>query len=58
MFKNTFQSGFISILYSVGSQPLKIWDKKVPYRLPHRCRKFTNYGLSAPFSLFVVKINL
>ena len=29
MFKNTFQSGFISILYSVGSQPLKIWDKKV-----------------------------
>jgi len=29
MFKNTFQSGFISILYSVGSKPLKIWDKKV-----------------------------
>merc|ERR1719258_680514 len=29
MFKNTFQSGFLSILYSVGSKPLQIWDKKV-----------------------------
>ena len=28
MFKNTFQSGFLSILYSVGSKPLQIWDKK------------------------------
>ena len=28
MFKNTFQSGFLSILYSVGSKPLLIWDKK------------------------------
>ena len=31
MFKNTFQSGFLSILYSVGSKPLQIWDKKVPW---------------------------
>lgn len=29
MFKNTFQSGFLSILYSIGSKPLLIWDKKV-----------------------------
>ncbi|XP_033487676.1 cilia- and flagella-associated protein 20-like [Epinephelus lanceolatus] len=29
MFKNTFQSGFLSVLYSVGSKPLDIWDKKV-----------------------------
>jgi len=29
MFKNTFQSGFLSILYSIGSKPLEIWDKKV-----------------------------
>eukprot|EP01116_Phalansterium_solitarium_P024092 TRINITY_DN870_c0_g1_i6.p1 TRINITY_DN870_c0_g1~~TRINITY_DN870_c0_g1_i6.p1 ORF type:complete len:393 (-),score=39.09 TRINITY_DN870_c0_g1_i6:1204-2382(-) len=29
MFKNTFQSGFLSILYSIGSKPLDIWDKKV-----------------------------
>ena len=29
MFKNTFQSGFLSILYSIGSKPLQIWDKKV-----------------------------
>ena len=27
--KNTFQSGFLSILYSIGSKPLQIWDKKV-----------------------------
>eukprot|EP00307_Rebecca_sp_RCC1486_P005078 CAMPEP_0119407898 /NCGR_PEP_ID=MMETSP1335-20130426/1626_1 /TAXON_ID=259385 /ORGANISM="Chrysoculter rhomboideus, Strain RCC1486" /LENGTH=244 /DNA_ID=CAMNT_0007432061 /DNA_START=54 /DNA_END=789 /DNA_ORIENTATION=+ len=29
MFKNTFQSGFLSILYSIGSKPLQIWDKDV-----------------------------
>uniref|UniRef100_A0A087XH52 Cilia and flagella associated protein 20 n=1 Tax=Poecilia formosa TaxID=48698 RepID=A0A087XH52_POEFO len=29
MFKNTFQSGFLSVLYSIGSKPLQIWDKKV-----------------------------
>eukprot|EP00298_Acanthocystis_sp_HF-20_P030303 c9420_g1_i1.p1 GENE.c9420_g1_i1~~c9420_g1_i1.p1 ORF type:complete len:171 (+),score=65.99 c9420_g1_i1:14-526(+) len=27
MFKNTFQSGFLSILYSLGTKPLQIWDK-------------------------------
>lgn len=32
MFKNTFQSGFLSILYSIGSKPLQIWDKKVRAR--------------------------
>lgn len=32
MFKNTFQSGFLSILYSIGSKPLQIWDKKVSLR--------------------------
>ncbi|KAM6325112.1 cilia- and flagella-associated protein 20 isoform 3-T3 [Podargus strigoides] len=29
MFKNTFQSGLLSLLYSIGSKPLQIWDKKV-----------------------------
>ncbi|CAK0850301.1 unnamed protein product [Prorocentrum cordatum] len=29
MFKNTYQSGFLSVLYSIGSKPLQIWDKKV-----------------------------
>ncbi|XP_041868565.1 cilia- and flagella-associated protein 20-like [Melanotaenia boesemani] len=29
MFKNTFQSGFLSVLYSVGSNPLHLWDMKV-----------------------------
>ncbi|KAL2585004.1 hypothetical protein AAZV13_14G161300 [Glycine max] len=28
MFKNTFQSGFLSILYSSGSKPLQIRDKE------------------------------
>jgi hypothetical protein len=28
MFKNTFQSGFLSILYSLGTKPLQIWDKE------------------------------
>ncbi|XP_065516987.1 cilia- and flagella-associated protein 20-like [Lathamus discolor] len=29
IFKNTFQSSFLSVLYSIGSKPLEIWDKKV-----------------------------
>ena len=33
MFKNTFQSGFLSILYSIGSKPLQIWDKEVSAKL-------------------------
>ncbi len=27
MFKNTFQSGFLSILYSIGSKPLQVRKK-------------------------------
>uniref|UniRef100_A0A914P5M7 CFA20 domain-containing protein n=1 Tax=Panagrolaimus davidi TaxID=227884 RepID=A0A914P5M7_9BILA len=29
MFHNTFQSGLLSVLYSIGSNPLQIWDKTV-----------------------------
>ncbi|XP_014475843.1 PREDICTED: cilia- and flagella-associated protein 20-like [Dinoponera quadriceps] len=29
MFRNTFQSGFLSILYSCGSSPLELWDMHV-----------------------------
>ncbi|CAH0557717.1 unnamed protein product [Brassicogethes aeneus] len=29
MFSNSYQSGFVSIFYSVGSNPLAIWDKQV-----------------------------
>ena len=29
MFKNAYQSGFLSIMYSIGSKPLQIWDKQV-----------------------------
>ncbi|CAI5446103.1 unnamed protein product [Caenorhabditis angaria] len=29
MFHNTFQSGLLSVLYSIGSKPLQIWDKQV-----------------------------
>eukprot|EP00475_Leptophrys_vorax_P016860 TRINITY_DN23358_c0_g1_i1.p2 TRINITY_DN23358_c0_g1~~TRINITY_DN23358_c0_g1_i1.p2 ORF type:complete len:194 (-),score=7.03 TRINITY_DN23358_c0_g1_i1:23-604(-) len=28
MFRNTFQSGFLSILYSLGSKPLQMWRKE------------------------------
>jgi hypothetical protein len=28
MYRNTYQAGFLSILYSIGSKPLQIWDKK------------------------------
>ncbi|CAN7075246.1 unnamed protein product, partial [Brassica oleracea var. botrytis] len=38
MFKNTFQSGFLSILYSLGSKPLQIWDKEVEDGHVKRCR--------------------
>jgi hypothetical protein len=33
MFKNSYQSGFLSILYSIGSKPLKIWDKEGGFAL-------------------------
>lgn len=29
MFHNSYQSGFLSILYSIGSRPLQIWDSTV-----------------------------
>lgn len=29
MFSNTFQKGFLSVFYSIGSQPLLIWDSQV-----------------------------
>mmetsp|Transcript_29357 Transcript_29357/g.43531 ORF Transcript_29357/g.43531 Transcript_29357/m.43531 type:complete len:210 (+) Transcript_29357:86-715(+) len=29
MFRNTYQTGFLSILYSIGSKPLQIWEKYV-----------------------------
>lgn len=29
MFKDTFQGGFLSILYSIGSKPLDIWSSEV-----------------------------
>ncbi|XP_071810415.1 cilia- and flagella-associated protein 20-like [Asterias amurensis] len=29
MFKDSFQGGFLSILYGIGSKPLQIWSKEV-----------------------------
>ncbi|KAM3577475.1 hypothetical protein VYU27_000638 [Nannochloropsis oceanica] len=29
MFHNTYQAGFLSIFYSIGSKPLQIWDSSV-----------------------------
>jgi hypothetical protein len=28
MFKNSYQSGFLSLLYALGSKPLQIWDQE------------------------------
>ena len=28
MFRNSYQAGFLSILYSIGSKPLELWEKK------------------------------
>ncbi|KAL1920843.1 uncharacterized protein VTP21DRAFT_11478 [Calcarisporiella thermophila] len=28
MFRNTFQAGFLSILYSIGTDPLQLWKKE------------------------------
>ncbi|KAF8072674.1 CFAP20 [Scenedesmus sp. PABB004] len=36
MFKNSYQSGFLSILYSIGSKPLQIWDKEGAHALRTR----------------------
>ncbi|CEP08300.1 hypothetical protein [Parasitella parasitica] len=30
MFRNTFQSGFLSILYSLGNEPLQLWSCHTP----------------------------
>ncbi|KAF2984197.1 hypothetical protein EK904_013331 [Melospiza melodia maxima] len=45
MFKNTFQSGFLSVLYSIGSKPLQIWDKKVRRRARPATRPGERRGL-------------
>jgi hypothetical protein len=29
MFRNTFQKGFLSVFYAIGSKPLLVWDAKV-----------------------------
>ena len=29
MFRNTFQSGFLSILYAIGAKPLQIWSQNI-----------------------------
>lgn len=48
MFKNTFQSGFLSILYSIGSKPLQIWDKKVSGRAGRSVGGTGPLALAAP----------
>ena len=35
MFRNSFQSGFLSILYSLGSRPLEIWAAEGDRPAPH-----------------------
>ena len=28
MFKNSYQSGYLSILYSIGTKPLQLWEQQ------------------------------
>jgi len=44
MFKNTFQSGFLSVLYSIGSHPLQIWDTKVKNG---HCKRITDTDIQS-----------
>ena len=45
-FKNTYQSGFLSILYSIGSKPLQIWDKKAGRPMGYQQRRGANKNSS------------
>ena len=33
MFRNSYQAGFLSILYAIGSKPLELWEKKGQYTI-------------------------
>ncbi|KAL5570307.1 hypothetical protein UlMin_026882 [Ulmus minor] len=51
MFKNTFQSGFLSVLYSLGSKPLQIWDKEGKFGF-----LLSNYFWSGQFLFAVTRV--
>ena len=48
MYRNTYQAGFLSILYSIGSKPLQIWDKKGEWGAGARGSRETRGGLFSP----------
>lgn len=50
MFKNSYQSGFLSILYSIGSKPLAIWDKQGKRRRLPAAARTRQCELSPPGS--------
>ncbi|VDP79677.1 unnamed protein product [Echinostoma caproni] len=55
MFRNTFQSGFLSILLSVGSKPLQIWDKKErSYKTNYR-QRHPVISIKLPFLVMIIK---
>lgn len=57
-FKNTYQSGFLSILYSIGSKPLQIWDKKVGEMMANCLEELNGEhgSLVVPFWSFLEKL--
>ena len=54
MFTNAYQSGFLSILYSIGSKPLQIWDKQSTIffirssKWPHKEVDWSGYPIIRP----------
>ena len=56
MFTNAYQSGFLSILYSIGSKPLQIWEKQskdLLIRSPkwaHKATDWSGYPIFCPWN--------
>lgn len=50
MFANSFQKGYFSVLYSIGSHPLEIWDREVSRAI------FRNHRFVTTFYIFLFKV--
>lgn len=53
MFANTYQKGFLSVFYSLGSSPLQIWDRQVS-AIFHNIM----FSLGSAKSIIILKIEI